>query len=121
MTQDRIVSIQGTHIDAPNHFIDQGITIEKIPLPQLIGEALVVEVADEVNVISAEVLSSHSQIGDILRARKILFRTRNSTFWQKYPAQFMTDYVGIDTSGADFLSTLNPDLIGVDYLSIAPP
>ncbi len=39
---------------------------------------------------------------------------------KKNPAQFMTDYVGIDTSGADFLSTFNLDLIGVDYLSIAP-
>jgi len=120
VTQIRMSVHTGTHIDAPNHFIDHGITIEKIPLTQLIGEALVVEVEDEVNVISAEILSSHPQIGDIRCARKILFRTRNSKFWQKNPAQFMTDYVGIDTSGAIFLATLNLDLIGIDYLSIAP-
>lgn len=120
VTQIRMSVHTGTHIDAPNHFFDQGITIDKIPLTQLIGDALVVEVDDEINVISAEVLSSHPQIGDIRRARKILFRTRNSTFWQKYPDQFMKDYVGIDTSGADFLATLDLDLIGMDYLSIAP-
>jgi arylformamidase len=33
---------------------------------------------------------------------------------------FKEDYVGIDTSGAEYLSKLDLDLIGIDYLSISP-
>ena len=33
----------GTHIDAPYHFINNGSTIEKIPLDKLVGYAYVVE------------------------------------------------------------------------------
>ena len=33
----------GTHIDAPNHFIDKADTVEKIPLKVLVGRAYVVD------------------------------------------------------------------------------
>ena len=34
----------GTHIDAPIHFVQDGITIDQIPLERLVGEAIVVDV-----------------------------------------------------------------------------
>ena len=120
VTQIRMSVHTGTHIDAPKHFFKQGITIDQIPLSKLVGDALVVQIVNEVNIITAEVLSSHPQIDAIRCAKKILFRTKNSLLWQKYPAQFITEYVGIDTSGAEFLATFDLDLIGIDYLSIAP-
>lgn len=119
VSQIRMSVHTGTHIDAPRHFIEQGKTIDKIPLIRLVGDTLVVKVDDKVNVITAEFLLSHPQIEDIRCARKILFQTRNSLFWQKYPGQFISDYVGIDTSGAHLLASFDLDLIGVDYLSIA--
>lgn len=36
----------GTHVDAPNHFIDGGDAIHEVPLQSLIGPAAVVELSD---------------------------------------------------------------------------
>src|SRR6266540_951125 len=41
----------GTHVDAPAHFIADGSRVESLPLENLIGEAEVVEVANDVRAI----------------------------------------------------------------------
>jgi arylformamidase len=110
----------GTHIDAPKHFIDNGNTIGQIPLEKLVGEVLVMQIDDSVNVISALVLKSHPGIDLLEDAQKVLFRTLNSSLWCQSPKEFRQDYIGIDASGAEFLAGLGLDLIGIDYLSIAP-
>jgi arylformamidase len=110
----------GTHIDAPKHFLDHGKTIGQIPFEKLVGEVLVMEIDVSVSVISNLVLQSHPATDRLKGARKVLFRTRNSALWSISPNEFRTDYVGIDKSGAEFLAALGLDLIGVDYLSIAP-
>jgi arylformamidase len=110
----------GTHIDAPKHFIDDGKTIGWIPLIKLIGEVLVLVVDSKETVISEQVLITHPGCGLLKSASKVLFRTRNSLLWQTHPHTFIKDYVGIDRSGAIFLNQFKLDLIGIDYLSIAP-
>lgn len=110
----------GTHIDAPKHFIDDGKTIDQIPWKKLIGKVLVIEIDSTENVISDRVLKMYPKRSLLESASKVLFRTRNSLLWAEYPHTFREDYVGIDTSGAAYLSQLNLDLIGIDYLSIAP-
>jgi arylformamidase len=74
---------------------------------------------DDVGTISAEVLSSHPKSNLLEHARKVLFKTKNSSTWHTHQGIFQEDYVGIDTSGAEYLAKLDLDLIGVDYLSIA--
>jgi arylformamidase len=36
----------GSHVDAPNHFICDGISIEKVPLDRIMGPAAVIELSD---------------------------------------------------------------------------
>ncbi len=120
ISQIRMSVHTGTHIDAPRHFFDNGKTVDQIPLEKLIGEVLVVDVGEGVSVISDAVLKQCAQFNDLETASKVLFKTKNSNFWKEAPAYFHQDFVGIDTSGAEFLADLNLDLIGVDYLSIAP-
>lgn len=110
----------GTHIDAPKHFIDDGKTVDQIPFTKLIGDVLVLVIDRNENVISERVLKTHPDRVLLESASKVLFRTRNSTLWQSDPHTFIKDYVGIDKSGAVFLNQLKLDLIGIDYLSIAP-
>ena len=109
----------GTHIDAPKHFIETGGSVDQIPLKQLIGEVLVIEIDPEVNVLSKPILDNHPDIKLIGKTKKVLFKTRNSNLWQQYPHNFRKDFVGIDTSGARFLHQFNLDMIGIDYLSVA--
>jgi len=120
LTQISMSLHTGTHIDAPKHFLDQGITTDDIALSKLIGRVLVVEIDQSVDVITESLLINHPQSADIKETTKILFKTRNSSYWHSHPSEFQHDYVGIDASGAAYLAQFKPDLIGVDYYSVAP-
>lgn len=106
----------GTHLDAPLHFIKGGRTVDQLDLNVLIGACLVVHVPDA-TVIDAALLNAL----DIPAAtQRLLFRTRNSEIWARGDNAFHTDYVGIDPSGAAWLVGRGVQLVGVDYMSVAP-
>lgn len=110
----------GTHIDAPKHYYDDGKSIDQIPMNKIIGKALVVEIDPMINTITDTTLKNHSQWDAIVNARKVLFKTRNSNLWAQNNQTFHQDFVGIDRSGAEILAGIDLDLVGLDFLSIAP-
>ena len=106
----------GTHVDAPDHFLNNGKTVENLSLDLLIGRAYVLYLPD-VNLITASVLMD----ADIPpRTRRLLFKTRNSDFWANGNKEFQTDFVGISVDAAELLVDRNVKVVGIDYLSIAP-
>ncbi len=107
----------GTHVDAPFHFIPDGLAVETLPLDVLTGTAWVVRIPDEVRVITREILE---KVRLPEQGERILFRTRNSQYWQDGVKTFQTDFVGIDAGGAQYLVDRGVQLVGVDYLSVAP-
>ncbi len=107
----------GTHVDAPYHFIADGSKVHEMPLDVLIGPALVVEVPEAVSVIDADQIASMNLRPGTTR---ILFKTRNSRFWNLKEEVFQTQFVGIDQGAAQMLVELGVKLVGIDYLSIAP-
>ncbi len=108
----------GTHIDAPYHFLGCGATtVEKIPLKVLIGRAFVVNIAENVDLITAEVL----KLANIPpRTKRLLFKTRNSEYWSQNNVTFQEDFVALSPDGAQYLIDRGVILVGIDYLSIAP-
>lgn len=106
----------GTHVDAPFHFVPGGSTVESLPLDILIGPCQVVDLPDA-KVIDAETLV---YAGIEKGATRVLFKTRNSTFWSEKRPTFQEDFVGISADGAEFLVWQGIKLVGLDYLSIAP-
>jgi arylformamidase len=120
VTQIRMSVHTGTHIDAPKHFIDTGKSVDQIPINKLVGTVLVMAIDISVDKISAATIQSHPQIDQLNHVHKILFKTRNSKLWQSDPHVFNQEYVAIDASGAEYLIEKNIELVGVDYLSIAP-
>ena len=106
----------GTHVDAPDHFLNNGKTVEALSLDLLVGRAYVLHLPD-VNLITASVLMQ----ADIPpRTRRLLFKTRNSEYWEKGSSEFHTDFVGLSVDAAELLVDRNVKLVGIDYLSIAP-
>ncbi|MCU0485438.1 MAG: cyclase family protein [Anaerolineales bacterium] len=106
----------GTHVDAPHHFLDNGKTIESLPLSTLSGRAYVLHLPD-VDLITADLLE-RSEIPP--RTRRILFKTRNSDFWAKGERAFQTGFVALSEDAARYLVNRGVKLVGVDYLSVAP-
>jgi arylformamidase len=100
----------GTHIDAPYHFTEEGKTVDRVSLHDLIGEALVVQI--NADTITADELRDI----DFPTFKRILFKTRNSELLKS--EEFNTDYVALDYSAAELLVTNNVRMVGIDYLSI---
>ncbi len=107
----------GTHVDAPVHFVPGRGGVDSIPLEALVGPCQVVELPDSVNVINAAVVQT---CGLAPAVKRILFKTRNSAYWKQPDLPFQTEFVAVDESGAIELAARGIQLVGIDYLSIAP-
>ena len=107
----------GTHIDAPRHFLKDGRTVEQIPLEVLIGPCYVAQLPDGIEAITSEVLDRTEITSEM---KRVLFGTRNSHYWAKGESKFQTDFVAITEDGAEWLVERGIQLVGIDYLSIAP-
>lgn len=108
----------GTHVDAPVHFLNDSLQgVDQLPLGTLIGFCCVVEIPQDVDLITREVLEGI----DLPQSnQRILFKTRNSTYWQQGLTGFQEKYVGIDADAAQYLVDKGFKMVGLDYLSIAP-
>lgn len=106
----------GTHVDAPLHFINDGNSVDEIVLKTLIGRAFVLYLPD-VDLITAEVLEK-AELPP--RTRRVLLKTRNSELWAKNVKEFREDFVAVSPDGAQFLADRGVQLVGIDYLSVAP-
>lgn len=103
----------GTHIDAPMHFIRDGVSIDKVPVDALIGPARVIDVPDDVQAIDAAELNRHKWKG----AERVLFRTRSARRgWMSSPV-FHHDFAYVAPDAAQLLANAGVKLVGVDYIS----
>lgn len=102
----------GAHVDAPNHFIEGAKKVSDLDLNALIGKCKVVELNDDVMSIG---LKQIEKLGDI---KRILFKTRNSQFWNDISCGFRKDFTHIEPDAAQALIQKGVILVGIDYLSV---
>ena len=107
----------GTHVDAPHHFMNDGRTIEQLSLEVLTGPCYVAQLPDGIEAITAEVLDGMPVPAGV---KRILFGTSNSRFWSRGETEFQEDFVAVTEDGAEWLVEHGIQLIGIDYLSVAP-
>ena len=90
----------GTHLDAPVHFAERGRTVADIPLEQLVGPAVVIDVASQAaadrnyRLTVDDLRAFEKQHGSIARGTIVLVRTGWSRHWPDAKA-----YLGDDTPG----------------------
>ncbi len=99
----------GTHLDAPYHFDNGGITLEKIPLDVFAGPALV-HVVDTTDLIRPEHLPNLDGV------ERIVFKTPNTSFIAD--STFNTNFVAVGLEAAQVLTQAGVRLVGIDYFSI---
>lgn len=101
----------GTHIDAPAHFMQGGMTIDEIPLESLVGECQVLDLTHVTEKITKEDLEKFDIVNNI-----ILLKTTNSDL---SPDTFFNyEFVYLDKSGAEYLASKDIKAVGIDYLGI---
>jgi arylformamidase len=101
----------GTHVDAPNHFIDDGPRLGAVALDRMVGSALVVDCRGRREVDARVIEEAPIEEGDI-----VLCRTDNSEKWAA--ASFQTDFTYVTVDAAERLLARGVRALGFDYLSI---
>jgi arylformamidase len=102
----------GTHVDSPDHFLDNKITVEQMPLESMIGPAYVAQFD----------VDAHITVSDLERAgipggtTRLLAKTPNGRFWDD--DAFHPEFIGFADEAGDWLVQRGMALVGIDYMSI---
>ncbi len=111
LSELKIGSHCGTHIDAPSHFLENGRTIDQLVLENLIGEATVFEFKNKENIDVSDIKQLRFD-----NVKRVLFKTVNSSYWKL--SAFKKDFVYLTKDAAQYLVDKGIRLVGVDYLSV---
>lgn len=101
----------GTHIDAPAHFVEGGLTVDRLPLEILIGKARVIELPARERVERKDL-----EALDLRDDLRVLIKTRMSG--QMLKPDYQEDHVYVTADAARYLAQAGIKLVGFDYLSI---
>jgi arylformamidase len=106
----------GTHVDAPDHFLGNGQTVENLQLDLLVGAAFVVEMHVDGQVSAVDLQSASIPEG----TKRLLIKTANSQLWAEGVTEFKSDFIALEADAAAYLVNQGVEVVGVDYLSVAP-
>ena len=87
-----------------------------LPANQLCGRVVVIEIDASAKIINREVLETITLNG----ISRVLIKTQNSKFWDADEPAFSEKYTALSSDGAEYLTSLNVCLVGIDYFSISP-
>jgi arylformamidase len=112
----RIGTHTGTHVDPPVHFIEGAVGIDQVSLDVLTGEATVADLRGRPGPLGRADLEGL----DIRQGTtRLLLKTDNSEQWARpRPLEFDPDYTCLSVEAAEWLIEHGIELIGVDYLSV---
>lgn len=99
----------GTHVDAPLHMIENGKTMEQLPLEDWHGEAQVLDLSHVKEAIHLEDINSYQ----IKQGEIILLKTQNS-----FEDTFNADFIYLAADAAAYLVEMGIKGVGIDALGI---
>ncbi len=118
VSEVRLSSHTGTHVDPPSHFLAGGDTVDQLPLDILVGPAAVVDLTGRPGPIgSADLEALDLPAG----TERVLMKTDNSARWPERGHAFPGDYVALSPAGAAWMVERGVRLVGADFLSVEVP
>jgi arylformamidase len=112
----KMSSHTGTHMDARMHFIPSGWTMEALDLSRSVGPCRVVDLTHVEGHVSRADLEAAEVAGQV----RLLLKTRNSEQEFMQREEFDEGYVAITKEAAEYLVEIGVETVGVDYLSVEP-
>lgn len=108
----------GTHLDAPYHFVKNGIKIHQIPLYRLVGNGILIKIRKGKNqsITKNDLILFERKHGNIPKNSSIFFYTE----WQKNlnSNYYFINNPGLSESAATYLVSKKINLVGIDSPSI---
>ncbi len=111
----RIGTHTGTHVDPPVHFLEGREGIDRVPLDQLYGDAIVAELPEANGPINAQDLDGLDVPPDTTR---LLLKTSNSNIWNDAHPSFPDRYACLSIEAAEWAVDRGLHVVGVDFLSV---
>ena len=116
VSQLRLGTHTGTHVDPPSHFLEGAGTADELPLDVLVGDAVVADLTGLPGPIGPDELDGVEVPEGTVR---LLLKTDNSRLWDDGPSPAFPDrYVAVSPAGARWLVDRGVRLVGTDFLSI---
>jgi len=108
----------GTHLDAPYHFVKNGLKIDQIPLDRLLGKAILIKLnkTNNIPIIKSDITLFEKKNETIPNNSTVFFYTG----WQKNLKKdnYFTENPGLGVSAAEYLASKKINLVGIDSPSI---
>jgi kynurenine formamidase len=117
LTKLTLGSHTGTHIDAPRHFIPDGIGVDKIPTSKLVGEAYVCDMSSKP--IGSGITSSDLRKnleGKAAEDDIVICYTGCSEHWGDESVS--SNYTYLTGNAAEYLASKKVRAVGIDFLSV---
>jgi arylformamidase len=115
ITEMSLATHQGTHLDAPYHFYDDGATVDQIPLERFLGPAVLADLAPgsclaAKTPITVEMLTPHAE--KFRPGARVIYRTG----WDRAFGQpaFFTDFPSMTLEAAQWIASRRIGLLGMD-------
>ena len=105
-----IGSHQGTHVDAPLHFLEDGLPIDQVPLEQTSGEAVLIDVSGRPPRSSIE--PADLDVVELRPGDRLVYRMGWDRVWPD-PSYF-TDMPRLSVAAARWLAERRLALVGFD-------
>ena len=116
LTRITLGSHTGTHVDAPMHFVQGGMTVDQIPVSRFIGEAFVADLSSK-QIGSGITSKDLEAIGGKFKEDDILLcYTGTSDLWGRPEAN--SNFTYLEPDGADYLVSRKIRGFGIDFLSV---
>ena len=112
----KMSSHTGTHMDARMHFIPGGWTMEALDLARSVGPCRVVDLTH----VEGHVDRADLEAAEVAGQARLLLKTRNSEQGFMQREEFEEGYSAISREAAEYLVEIGVETIGVDYLSVEP-
>lgn len=112
MTQLSMSTHQGTHLDAPYHFLDDGKTVEQLNLDQCVGPAILVDLTYKQPKEPIEIKDFEPYADRITEGAKVIYRT---DWFKELPRRhYFSDFPYMTIELATWLAERKIGLIGMD-------
>jgi arylformamidase len=115
ITQISMSTHQGTHLDAPFHFYDDGMTVDQIPLESFFGPTSLIDLApgsmlEAKEPVSLEMFKPHEE--KFRPGAKIIYRTGWDRMFGK--PEFFSDFPSLTLEAAQWIAEKRVSLLGMD-------
>jgi arylformamidase len=115
VSEIRMGTHTGTHVDPPVHFVPGTAGIDGVPLEVLMGQCFVADAGGMRGPLGPAELD---RLAVPERVERLLIKSDNSDLWRRLPVSFPDEYVCLSPEGARWVVERGIRLVGVDFLSV---